>query len=313
MPVPPYDQLISPLLLVLAAHDAPVQLAGLRPLVAQRLGLQPADLEELLPSGQQAVFDNRLGWAHDRLKRAGCSLSARRGWWQLTAEGRALAAAHPAGLPEAEVRRLAEPPDGSRLRPVEGAAPSLAPPLVGAPPVGPALPAVEQPLQRIRVAEAELRRDLARELLGRVREVAPGRFERMVLDLLQRMGYGLSAHDLQQTGRSGDGGIDGIINLDKLGLQKVYVQAKRWRGNVGAPEVQSFYGALASHSANMGVLITTSGFTQQARDTAARLRDRLVLVDGDQLAQLMIDHGAGVSDEEVIRIRRIDSDYFTDD
>jgi Fur family ferric uptake transcriptional regulator len=196
MPVPPYDQLISPLRLVRAAHDAPVQLAGLRPLVAQRLGLQPADLEELLPSGQQAVFDNRLGWAHDRLKRAGCSLSARRGWWQLTAEGRALAAAHPAGLPEAEVRRLAEPPDGSRLRPVEGAAPSLAPPLVGVPPAGPALPPGEQPLQRIRSAEAELRRDLARDLLGRVREVAPGRFERMVLDLLWAERSHLSARDI---------------------------------------------------------------------------------------------------------------------
>lgn len=313
MPVPPYDQLISPLVLVLAAHEAPIQLAGLRPLVAQRMGLQPADLEEVLPSGQQTIFDNRLGWAHDRLKRAGCSLSARRGWWQLTAEGRALAAAHPGGLPEAEVRRLSDPPDGSRLRPVDGATATPPASATSAGPVAALHPPAEAPLQRIRSAEAELRRDLARELLGRVREVAPGRFERMVLDLLQRMGYGLSAQDLQQTGRSGDGGIDGIINLDKLGLQKVYVQAKRWRSNVGAPEVQAFYGALASHSANMGVLITTSGFTAQARETAARLRDRLVLVDGDQLAQLMIDHGAGVSDEEVIRIRRIDTDYFTDD
>lgn len=312
MPVPTYDSLISPLLLALARHAAPVAVTALRPQVAAAAGLQPADLDELLPSGRQAVFDNRLGWAHDRLKRAGLSLSARRGWWQLTEAGRALAAVHPGGLPEAEVRRLADPPDGSRLRPADdGAARAQA--TAPAAPQSPAAVAHEPPLRRIRQAEAELRADLAADLLGRVREVSPGRFERMVLDLLQRLGYGLSAEDVEQTGRSGDGGIDGVINLDKLGLQKVYVQAKRWKGNVGAPEVQSFYGALASNNATMGVLITTSGFTAQARETAGRLRDRLVLVDGAQLAQLMIDHGAGVSDEEVIRIRRIDSDYFTDD
>jgi restriction system protein len=169
------------------------------------------------------------------------------------------------------------------------------------------------PEARIRAAANELRAALAEDVLRRLLDVTPLRFEEIVLDLLKRMGYGLSPDAHQRTGRTGDGGIDGIINLDKLGLQKVYVQAKRWKSNVGSPEVQGFYGALAAQHATMGVLLTTSSFTPAARETAGRFRDRLVLIDGRQLAELLIDHGAGVSDEEVIRIQRIDSDYYLQD
>lgn len=126
---------------------------------------------------------------------------------------------------------------------------------------------------------------------------------------MHALGYGLDRSSLQQVGKSGDGGIDGIISLDRLGLEKVYVQAKRWQGNVGRPEIQSFFGALAGHRASKGVFITSSAFTKDARAYAAQVSDSLVLVDGHRLATLMIEHGVGVS-HRTIRIARVDSDYF---
>ncbi len=305
MAVPSYDKLIHPLLLVLSELDEAANLTLIRDRIAVRMNISAADRAERVPSGQQPTFDNRLGWAHDRLKRAGFSVSIRRGWWQITESGKQFAQEHRQGLSEDELRRLM---DQDRVLRVSSSTSS------SEPPTDPALQSLEEvPEQRVDRAVAELRRDLAQQILLRLQDVTPGRFEEIVLDVLKRMGYGVSDEDVQRTGRSGDGGIDGIINLDKLGLQKVYVQAKRWSTNVGAPEVQAFYGALATAHASMGVLITTSGFTPQARDTASRLKDRLVLVDGKQLAELMMDHGAGVSEVKRISIRRIDTDYFAED
>ncbi|MEO5607022.1 MAG: restriction endonuclease, partial [Polaromonas sp.] len=141
--------------------------------------------------------------------------------------------------------------------------------------------------------------------------VSPSFFETIVLDVLHRMGYGGSRSDLQRVGGSGDGGIDGIISLDRLGLEKVYVQAKRWQSTVGRPEVQGFYGALAGQRANKGVFITTSGYTAQAVEFA-RSVERIVLVDGPRLAEFMIDHEVGVS-ARTIKIPKIDRDYFDED
>ena len=160
-------------------------------------------------------------------------------------------------------------------------------------------------------AVAELRRAVAAELLETLARVSPSFFETIVLDLLHRMGYGASRADLQRVGGAGDGGIDGVISLDKLGLEKVYVQAKRWQGTVGRPEVQGFYGALAGQRANKGVFITTSGYTAQAIDFA-RSVERVVLVDGQRLVELMMDHEVGVS-ARTIRIPKIDSDYFDEE
>jgi len=141
--------------------------------------------------------------------------------------------------------------------------------------------------------------------------VSPTYFETIVLDLLHRMGYGTSRSDLQRVGGSGDGGIDGVISLDKLGLEKVYVQAKRWQQSVGRPEVQAFYGALAGQRANKGVFITTSAYTTQAIEFA-RSVERVILVDGARLADLMIEHEVGVS-SRTLRIPKIDSDYFDEE
>jgi restriction system protein len=168
--------------------------------------------------------------------------------------------------------------------------------------------ATASPDDRLEAALGELRETVATELLETLSQVTPQHFETIVLDVLHRMGYGASRADLQRVGGVGDGGIDGVISLDRLGLEKVYVQAKRWQGSVGRPEVQGFYGALAGQRANKGVFISTSSFTQQAIEFA-RSVERVVLVDGEKLAALMIEHEVGVT-LRPIKVPKLDSDYF---
>jgi restriction system protein len=235
-------------------------------------------MQENLPSGAQLIYKNRAGWAHDRLKRAGLSSSPRRGYWKLTDDGIKFAAAHSLPLAASDVERLAIGFMDVRLRPAGGG--PVAPSLVDLPAAG---SAVESPDDRLGQAVSELRQSVATELLETLATVSPSFFETIVLDLLHRMGYGASRTDLLRVGGSGDGGIDGVISLDKLGLEKVYVQAKRWQGVVGRPEVQGFYGALAGQRANKGVFITTSSYTAQAIDFAKSV-ERIVLVDGNRLA-----------------------------
>lgn len=302
MPLPTYDELIEPLLRFLATRPDGVRVAEAREAVATRANVSAADRQTLLPSRDQPVFDNRVGWAHDRLKRAGLSTSARRGFWMLTEAGRQYAKAHPAPLAASQVERLSTVERGNRLRPKDGSADSDAQ-TIELP------PARQSPDERIDTALAELHEAVCRELLERVGEAPPEFFEGLVLQLLHAMGYGTSRSDLQRVGGSGDGGIDGIISLDKLGLEKVYVQAKRWQNNVGRPDVQGFFGALAGRRAKKGVFITTSGFTREARDFAESVSDSIVLVDGQQLTTLMVEHGVGVA-HKLLRVPHVDSDYF---
>jgi restriction system protein len=211
---------------------------------------------------------------------------------------------HPAPLPSDIVETLAQTNVDVRLRPL-AAGPSSSP---QDPPVVPAIAVTASPDDRLDSALAELRTTVAAELLEVLGQASPKFFETIVLDLLDKMGYGASRSDLQRVGGAGDGGIDGIISLDRLGLEKVYVQAKRWQNTVGRPEVQAFYGALAGQRANKGVFITTSSFTPQAVEFA-RSVERVVLVDGARLAELMIDHEVGVT-LRPLRVPRLDSDYF---
>ncbi|MBJ4150249.1 restriction endonuclease, partial [Salmonella enterica subsp. enterica serovar Derby] len=161
---------------------------------------------------------------------------------------------------------------------------------------------------RLEQALNEIRESVAEELLENLLQVSPARFEVIVLDVLHRLGYGGHRGDLQRVGGTGDGGIDGIISLDKLGLEKVYVQAKRWKGTVGSAEVRGFYGALPEQKVKRGVFITTSGFTAHARDYANKV-EGLVLVDGDRLVHLMIDNDIGVS-SRLLKLPKLDMDYF---
>jgi restriction system protein len=171
--------------------------------------------------------------------------------------------------------------------------------------------ALESPDDRLIQSLSELRSAVAEELLETLATVSPTFFESIVLDLLHRMGYGASRSDLQRVGGVSDGGIDGVISLDKLGLEKVYVQAKRWQNVVGRPEIQAFYGALAGQRANKGVFITTSNYTSQAVDFAKSV-ERIVLVDGTRLAELMIDYEVGVT-ARTVKVPKLDSDYFDED
>jgi restriction system protein len=260
---------------------------------------------ELLPSGVQAVYKNRAGWAHDRLKRAGYSASLRRGYWKLTPpEGVAFARTNREPLSPEAVEDLATRNTDVRLRPSESeeqAAVPRADPMADT-------PATASPDDRLEQALGELKHSVAAELLEVLSQVSPQYFETIVLDLLHRMGYGASRADLQRVGGVGDGGIDGVISLDRLGLEKVYVQAKRWQGSVGWPDVQGFYGALAGQRANKGVFITTSTFSPQALEFA-RSVERIVLIDGAKLEELMIEHEVGVTLRPV-KVPKLDGDYF---
>ena len=308
MSVPTYDRFMEPILRFLAAHPNGANARDAHDAAAVSLSVSEEDKQELLPSGTQLTYKNRAGWAHDRLKRAGLSSSPRRGFWKLTDKGREYIKTHPEQLLPHEIEQLARDFMDVQLKSSSGAAMPVASSLIPAVPVP---VAVASPDDRLGQAVAELRNAVAIELLDTLASVSPSFFESIVLDLLHRMGYGASRSDLLRVGGSGDGGIDGVISLDKFGLEKVYVQAKRWQSTVGRPEVQGFYGALAGQRANKGVFITTSGYTAQAIEFA-RSVEKIVLVDGSRLVGLMIDHEVGVS-ARTVKIPKIDSDYFDED
>ena len=308
MTVPTYDRFIEPILRFLAAHPNGTPARDAHEAAAVVLAISDEDRQELLPSGTQPIYKNRAGWAHDRLKRAGLSSSPRRGYWQLTAKGHEYIKAHADALAPHEIEQLARDFMDVLLKPAS----------IGLSPVSPmtkpavaSTVAMASPDDRLGQAIAELRSAVAAELLETLASASPSFFETIVLDLLHRMGYGASRADLQRVGGAGDGGIDGVISLDKLGLEKVYVQAKRWQSTVGRPEVQGFYGALAGQRANKGVFITTSSYTAQAIEFAKSV-ERVVLVDGNRLVELMMDHEVGVS-ARTVRIPKFDTDYFDEE
>lgn len=302
MAVPTYDQFIEPILRFLANQSAPVAAAGVHEAAANALGLTAEQRAETISSGQ-LVYKNRAGWGHDRLKRCGYSASPKRGYWQLTPAGIEYTKTAKFPLHAEELRRLAADAVDVRLRAPTGGdvLPDAAPPIAPTDPI-------QSPDDRLDAATAEIRGSVGADVLELLRSVSPTFFEHVVLDVLHALGYGANRAALQRVGGSGDGGIDGIISLDKLGLEKVYVQAKRWQSVVGRPEIQAFFGALAGQRASKGVFITTSAFSPQAVHYAASV-EKIVLVDGLKLAELMLDHGVGVSVRHV-QIPKIDSDYF---
>ncbi len=303
MSVPTYDKFIEPVLRFLATRPEGTTAREAQEAAADRLNLDESQRAEVIASGQ-LTYKNRAGWAHDRLKRAGLSQSLSRGKWCLTPEGLGWVHAHPQPLTREDVTHLAfdfnrvtlrQQPDAVDLDPQPE-------------PLSVEELALSSPDDRLEQALNELRSAVADELLENLKQVSPARFEVIVLDVLHRLGYGGHRDDLQRVGGSGDGGIDGIISLDKLGLEKVYVQAKRWQNTVGRPELQAFYGALAGQKARRGVFITTSGFTSQARDFA-RAVEGMVLVDGQRLVNLMIENEVGVT-SRILRVPKLDMDYF---
>jgi restriction system protein len=308
MPVPTYDKFIEPILRHLACHPDGAAAKDVHDAAAAVLNVSDVERQELLPSGVQPIYKNRAGWAHDRLKRAGLSSSPRRGFWQLTQQGLEFAQSHPGPLSAKEVEKVAVGFNDVRLIQQTGQDAVVDIPVT---PAGTAIASIASPDDRLGEALEELRHTVASELEQALAVVSPAFFETVVLDVLHRMGYGTSRTDLQRVGGAGDGGIDGIISLDKLGLETVYVQAKRWQNTVGRPEVQGFYGALAGQRAAKGVFITTSVFTAQAVDFA-RSVERIVLVDGRRLADLMIEYEVGVT-ARTIKVPKLDKDYFDEE
>ncbi len=266
--------------------------------VANVTGLTPAQRAERTPSGVLR-YRHRIGWAMTELKMAGYIHTPERGVWRIDERGKALLEASSGALDASATARIAREARAAAGASDEQPAGETSP---GAPDASPE--------ERIDTAVAELRDATTRDLLERLAGVSPPFFEQLVLDVLHAVGYGSSRSDLEHIGRPGDGGIDGVISLDRLGFEKVYVQAKRWQGSVGRPDVQAFYGALAGRRARRGVMITTSTFTREAREFAESLGETLVLVDGQNLASLMLDSSVGVTPYRTIQLCRIDGDYF---
>lgn len=309
MSVPTYDQFIEPILRFLATQQDPVPAREVAENAAVSLNLSEYDKQELLPSGTQQIYKNRTGWAHDRLKRAGLSASPRRGYWQLTDEGRKFCREHIAPLNRDLLEKLAM---GFLNVKLKQSVPYADSSLSEFNDIQADRSATTQsPDDRLSAALQEIRSSAESELLELVSNVSPTFFETIVLDLLHKMGYGANRADLQRVGGSGDAGIDGVISLDKLGLEKIYVQAKRWQGTVGRPELQAFFGALAGQKAKKGIFITTSSYTSQALDFSKSV-DGMVLVDGKRLANLMIEYEIGVT-SKAIRVPKIDGDYFEEE
>lgn len=301
MAVPDYQSFMTPILEV-SADGEDYRTRELKELVADRLDLSHEDRSEMLPSGNQATYDNRFGWAKTYLVKAGLLESPERGWVRITERGRA---ALDSGQ-DIDNRYLRQFDDFEKFRGRSASDKTEE---------STARAGEDEdvtPDERLDMLYRSIRKSLALELLDTVRAASPAFFERLVVELLVAMGYGGSIKDAGNAiGKSSDQGIDGIIKQDRLGLDNVYVQAKRWAegNNVGSREVRDLAGALQMRRAVKGVLITTSDFSSEARGTAEQIGN-IVLVSGEDLAELMIEHGVGVSTTGRYELKRIDQDYF---
>jgi restriction system protein len=313
MNIPDYQSLMLPLLEALA--DGREHLVrDIREVIATTLGLGSAEREALLPSGKQPIFDNRLGWAKTYLAKAGLVLSVRRGVYQITDRGRTVLASKPARLDVAYLAKFPEFEDFHRKAENETEDVENPAKIDGGLAVGAATTPASTPQESLDAAYRQLRQAVETELLAAVRAASFRFFERLVVELLVKMGYGGSLKDAGKAiGRSGDDGLDGIIKEDHLGLDAIYIQAKRWERTVGRPEVQAFAGSLEGVRGRKGVFITTSVFSSDAHEYVSRIEKRIVLVDGQQLASLMTDFGIGVAPVSTYEVKRVDSDYFSEE
>lgn len=288
-------------LMKLMQDKQPHKMSDIIPALSKHFDLTPADMAQRLPSGQ-LTFYNRVSWAGTFLKKAGLLVSAGRGVLQITPLGSKILASSPTVI---DVKFLEQ---FDSFLAFQGKSQTL---------TGPVTPK-DDPIQKtpdeiLESAFKDICAELAQQILDSIKGCSPAFFERLVVELLVTMGYGGSYEDAARAvGKTSDGGIDGIIAEDRLGLDSIYIQAKRWESVVGRPEIQKFVGALAGMTAKKGVFLTTSSFTKEAKDYVRHLDPKVVLIDGDRLSQLMIDYDLGVSTTATYKIKRIDSDYFAD-
>lgn len=300
MAIPDYQALMLPVLKT-ASDGREHKFSQLVEELASQFNLSAEERNELLPSGSQAIFTNRVGWARSYLKQADLLATPKRGFLTITQKGIELLAKNPIKI---DISVLEQYPGFIEFR---NRKKDKNDSLIEAS----GLESNLTPEDALASAYNKLRSSLEAEILGAIKEASPAFFERLVIDLLVKMGYGGSRQDAGKAlGKSGDGGIDGIINEDRLGLDVIYIQAKRWEGVVGRPEVQKFAGALQGQRARKGVFITTSSFSKEAKEYASFIDTKIILIDGEQLSRLMAEHNVGVSIVGQYEVKKLDSDYF---
>jgi len=307
--IPDYQTLMRPVLDCAAAGE--IRIADAVDRLADLLGLTPEERTQMLPSGRQTTFANRVHWAKTYLVKAGLAEGTRRGHYRTTERGQTARADATATINNAYLDQFKEFQDfRAKVKEADGA--SAATPMEVSAPVGAPADA-ETPDEALRKAHGAITGALAAELLDRVCAATPVFFEKLIVELLLAMGYGGTSEEAGRAlGQSGDEGVDGVIDQDPLGVDQIFVQAKRYaRGNhIGAGAIRDFYGALSLKKARKGIFVTTSAFSQPAVDTARGLGSRIVLIDGLQLSRLMIRYNVGCRDEEVLRLKKVDEDFF---
>lgn len=301
MAIPDYQSMMLPLLDLASKHNE-ISNSDAAAALAQHFNVSDDELKVLQPSGHQAVFYNRFGWARTYLKKASLLEYPKRGYFSITDLGRKIHEQRPDRIDIKFLRQFPSFVDfikGSKKDQEEKVVTDAE---------------HRTPEEIILSGYATIRKELADEILSRVKKCSPEFFERLVVELLVKMGYGGSLVDAGEAiGKSGDGGVDGVIKEDKLGLDVIFIQAKRWENTVTRPELQKFAGALQGKQAKKGVFITTSSFSKEAGEFASRIENKMILIDGDLLTQLMIDYGVGVSTSALYEIKKIDSDYFEEE
>lgn len=304
MDIPDFQALMLPLLKVVV-DGREYRLRDAVDLLAQEFGLTDEERQQLLPSGNLPTFNNRIAWAKTYLKKAGLIDQPRRAFFQITERGREVLKTSPKLI---NIKFLEQFPEYVAFK--ENSEQAEAQQQITSP-----IPVQnETPEELIEGGARAIRKELAEEILQRIKGCPPAFFERLVVELLVKMGYGGTRQDAGRAiGRSGDEGIDGVIHEDRLGLDVIYLQAKRWEGVVGRPEIQKFVGALQGQRAKKGVFITTSDFTKEAVEYVRNIDNKVVLINGALLADLMIDHNIGVSLAATYEIKKIDSDYFLEE
>ncbi len=305
MAIPDYQTLMLPLLKIAADGEIHTKRDTVN-LLAEQFNVSDDERKELLPSGSQEIFDNRVGWARTYLKKAELINYVQRGQFQITERGKSVLAKNP---PKITVAFLKQFPEFQEFhKPVRSATnePVEAPETEAA---------AETPEELVGSGYLKLRKQVEQDVLARVNACPPEFFERLVVKLLTTIGYGGSMADAgKRLGKTGDGGVDGVIKEDKLGLDLLYIQAKRWNdATVGRPEIHKFVGALQGQRAKKGIFITTSTFTKDAKDYVDAIDTKVVLIDGGRLAELMFEYGVGVQIVNSYVVKRIDSDFFDED
>jgi restriction system protein len=309
MAIPDYETLMLPVLKV-AGDGHEHRIGDVVDQLARDFGLTEEERRQILPSGRQATFANRVGWAKTYLVQAGLLEATRRAHFKITDRGKKSLAEGPPRIDNKYLSQFAEFLQFKERGKVPGIEASTGVDETATAPLH-----AETPDELLRGTVKHIEAALKKELLDRILAAPPAFFERLIVALLLAMGYGGSREEAGRiVGRSGDGGIDGVIDQDALGLDRVYVQAKRYRGEnaVSEPEIRAFSGSLGAAKANKGVFVTTSYFTQPAQNFAERHPCKIVLIDGERLAALMIRHNVGVRIDETLYLKKVDEDFFED-